>query len=286
MSCAACSQIIANPETAINCANQDCILIHHITCTNLLPEEADIIIRKNIYWFCNCCVQLDNKKYRIIPNRLINPSSTIEKSIDQPQAINIISEKLNELSSEAVPAIASQILKTLENLQSFKRNCNTRFDELEREQKRCNIEINGIPYKHTENLRTILESVCQLLEVPDATLKIIEIKRVRSWSNSINKPIIVKFSNYHTKELILSRAKSSKSLLLSSLGFESNLRFFVNEHLTLEKKKILFELKRNKNQIKFNRLWVKQGNIFIRINGQSLRVHNLDSMFNLLQNGV
>jgi len=286
MHCSACEKEIIDDDVGITCCISACSKSYHISCTDLTQSEISSLVNARFFWACTLCQLSSDNVLGIQKNVILQSKSTGNRSELKISTDNSATriEKLGEYIEAAVPAIISQ---TSLNLSFCKINTQkitdieNRIEKLEEHQKRCNIEINGIPYRPNEDLNSLVNTTLSLLNCEQDSLHITEIKRIRSYSDSPSKPIIISFSNYHKKELVLSRAKRSDLLLLSNLGFSSTRRFYLNEHLTANKKKLLYLVKQNKNQIGYSRLWVKKGNILIKIKGATINVTDLDTFGSL-----
>ena len=105
----------------------------------------------------------------------------------------------------------------------------TKLDDLERYTRKCNLEICGIPEDEDEDLEDTIIKLSECLNV-DLRVKDIDIVHRFKKGNMASKPIIVRFSNYFSKdEMYQSRWKRRNANVSSVFGAEKN---HINENLT------------------------------------------------------
>lgn len=190
-------------------------------------------------------------------------------------------ESVNELSN-----IVYQLGTQISYLTQEGTSTRQEVDSLEAQLKRRNIEITGIPYRPNEKVNVIFSEICKLLDIDLVpTEHVHRVHRIKPFDNSnYRKSIIVELKDQHIRDTILSKAKLSNNLLLTNLGFQnSHLRVFVNEHLTHLKKNILFNLRRFKEDIRYDKLWVKGGQIYLKFPDRILNVANKEILSALLK---
>ncbi|XP_063826989.1 uncharacterized protein LOC135076453 [Ostrinia nubilalis] len=132
-----------------------------------------------------------------------------------------------------------------------------------------NAEIKGIPYKDSENLiETIMKLGSQInckVTQPDINY----IVRVPTRNDQKNKNIIVNFNNRYLKENFVACARAHKNVSATQLGFVSESKIFVNDHLTIENKILLNKAKKEAKDRGYSFVWVKNCKIFVRKNPTS-----------------
>lgn len=85
----------------------------------------------------------------------------------------------------------------------------------------------------------------------------------------VTKGIRILFINRYTKEEYIAAARRIKPITLESLGYSTEGRVFVNEHLTVFNKTLLMKSKALAREKTFRFVWVKHGKIFVRKNDTS-----------------
>ncbi|XP_053617306.1 uncharacterized protein LOC128679231 [Plodia interpunctella] len=139
-----------------------------------------------------------------------------------------------------------------------------------------NIEIKGVPFKKSENLYNLVYKIGEVVQTPIRKEDINYIARVPSPQGDSQKNIIVALHNRYTKEEFIAAARKHKGLQLSGLGFSSDLKYFINDHLTLHNKSLLKEAKRLASDNNFRYVWVKHCQILVRKSDTSpiIRIKN------------
>ncbi|XP_047035820.1 uncharacterized protein LOC124641695 [Helicoverpa zea] len=132
-----------------------------------------------------------------------------------------------------------------------------------------NVEIKGVPVRKDENLFSIIEAIGQKVNYTCPKSQVNYISRVPIF-NSNEKLIIVSFLNRYVKEDFIAAARAVKDLSTSHIGFQgSSQRIYVNDHLSIEYKKLLSKVKIMAKEKYYEFVWVKHGKIHILKNTNS-----------------
>ena len=116
----------------------------------------------------------------------------------------------------------------------------TKLDDLEQYTRKFNLEICGIPEDEDEDLEDTIFKLSECLH-GDLRVKDIDIIHQFKKGNMAPKPIIVRFSNYFSKdEMYRSRWKLRNANVSSVFGAE---KIYINENLTT--RRAVFFLKRS-----------------------------------------
>lgn len=310
MNCADCSDILRSGETIFRCASTDCLNRYHKACVNKTTNT----VGSNFFWFCDSCSIALKKNNVICDNQDIAPhqeytetgcqtfaEDTTTSYLPLNQATS--SEKsLNEIHDKLIPILHDITIPIVDTIDSLKnvvfelgsqisyitQDCSKLYqnlDSIEAHSKKRNIEITGIPFRTNEKVDDIFVKICNLLGIElKLEYHVARLFRIKPRdNNNSRKSIIVEFKDQSTRDKFLSKAKLSKELLLANLGFQGSLlRFFVNEHLTHLKKHILYNLKQFKQDIKYKRLWVSGGQIYVRFPDRVLNVSSKAILSGLL----
>uniref|UniRef100_A0A8D8Z3K0 FP protein C-terminal domain-containing protein n=2 Tax=Cacopsylla melanoneura TaxID=428564 RepID=A0A8D8Z3K0_9HEMI len=151
------------------------------------------------------------------------------------------------------------------------RELKIRVNDLEQYSRRSNIQINNIPSSSEESVETIVCEMGQAIGVPiNFGVDIQAAHRVPTQGSSA-KPIIVKFTNRQLRNRFIVEAKKSKPTCAKldctkNLLFASNTKIYVNDHLSPENKKLLFEARNCVRNKSAKSAWSKDGKIFIKRN--------------------
>lgn len=268
----------ANDHT-VRCASFKCSNRYPGTFLTLSPD----ILNGNLFWFCDTCKK-DLISNRVICNNVITeiePETQLNLNtvVNNVSPVNSKAPKLDGLT-DIIYDIGTQVSYLATDCQELRQQ----LDVVEAHSKKRNIEITGVPFRSNEKIIDIYLRICTLLEIDQDTSCINRIYRIKPSINNNKKSIIVEFKEQSMRDIFLSKAKVYKNLLLANLGFsETNLRFFVNEHLTRLKKNILYRLKLHKEDIKFDRLWVNRGQIYVRFSDKVVNVASRETLNSLLR---
>lgn len=127
-----------------------------------------------------------------------------------------------------------------------------------------NVEIKGVPLKKDENLFSIVDAISRKISYSCPKSQINYISRV-PMHNSKEKLVIVSFLNRYIKEDFIAAARADKDLSTSDIGFQgASQRVYVNDHLSVESKKLLNKTKSAANEKRYEYVWVKHGKIHVR----------------------
>lgn len=132
-----------------------------------------------------------------------------------------------------------------------------------------NVEIKGVPLKRNENLYTIIDTLGKTVGYEVAKSQINYIARVPI-PNTKDKSIVVSFLNRYTKEDFVASARAKKIILARDLGYhDSQVRIFVNDHLSPHMKSLLTKTKALARTMEYQYVWVKFSKVHLRKNDSS-----------------
>ncbi|CAK1551073.1 unnamed protein product, partial [Leptosia nina] len=119
-----------------------------------------------------------------------------------------------------------------------------------------NVEIKGVPLKKDENLFSILEAIGRKVNYTCPKSQVNYISRVPTY-NSNEKLIVVSFLNRYIKEDFIAAARSTKELS----DIQGSKRIYVNDHLSVDYKKLLTRTKNVSKEKGYEYVWVKHDGI-------------------------
>ena len=188
-------------------------------------------------------------------NCLISEQKTLQRSYEElRESLEFTQSKMEEMAKNnsalkeqmkemANTNIALQKRMTqLENDLEKKSEENAKFekklgeifmqhDDLEQSTRKFNLEIHGIPEKSDEEPEEIVLALAKLMEI-DLTYDDIDITHRLNKGRKSPRPIIVRFSNYYSKEqMYQARWKLRKKSGLKGLGVDPK-NIYINENLT------------------------------------------------------
>lgn len=291
-----------NPEAntqdqVIVCANTNCSNHSHLSSAQV---TSNILELSNIFWFCDNCVtnlrssnivcdnptlETPSSKNTLSPDLILNQDSLLDTVVSKLSSVVLDTTAPILKSFVELDQIVLDFGTQISHLSIDCQDLQQQLDSIEAHSKRRNIEITGVPYRSNEKIENLFISVCNLVGL-NPNLELVErIYRIKPRDNSnFRKSIVVEFRDQSTRDTFLSKAKLCNQLTLFNLGFQdSSLRFFVNEHLTRLKKYILHQLKHFKEDIEYDRLWVRNGQIYVRFTDQVVNVSSKEVLRSLLR---
>lgn len=132
-----------------------------------------------------------------------------------------------------------------------------RVAELEQYSRLNNVEIKGVPVTEGEDCHGILQCMANAIECPVEATDIDIVHRVPTMSKNQNeKNIIVRFCSREKKNDFIRKARKAR-LCTSNIGFsgKTNVPVFVNEHLTVDNKKLFSKALALKKEHNWKFLW-------------------------------
>ena len=156
----------------------------------------------------------------------------------------------------------------------------TKLDDLEQYTRKFNLEICGIPEDEDEDLEDTIIKLSECLNV-DLRVKDIDIIHRFKKGNMTSKPIIVRFSNYFSKdEMYRSRWKLRNANVSSVFGAE---KIYINENLTARRAGLFKKVCDQKCLHQEWKIWTVYGNIFIKPSPSSrtYKINSLDDLSSL-----
>lgn len=193
---------------------------------------------------------------------------------DLKDTCNYMNEKMDDLSArvtsvETRVAELERLNEAVNILQNEIKAINLQLSTCEQRSRLNNVEIKGVPFKKDENLYKIVDAISRKVDFTLPKTQINYISRV-PMHNSKEKLIIMSFINRYVKDDFIAAARLDKSLSTSDIGFQgSSNRIYVNDHLSIESKKILTATKLLAKEKNYKYVWVKHGKIHVRKNDSS-----------------
>lgn len=177
----------------------------------------------------------------------------------QATLIKEMTGKINKMSVE------------MKEKDSIIENLVDRVQELEQNQLQNNLEIYGIP-QQVGNLNEVVNKIAAMFSQP--TNGILESYRLQTKRANYVPPIIVKFATKCQRDAWLSNKRAKEITVGDICGNESKSRVYINEHLSAENKKLLWECKTRGKAMNYQFVWCKWGKIFAR-KGESMELNTL-----------
>nr|XP_034831601.1 uncharacterized protein LOC117988556 [Maniola hyperantus] len=169
---------------------------------------------------------------------------------------------------------------------------NSRLTSMEKISRSHNLELQAVPETKNENVVSLFNKLCEIVNVPLDPLHIHACRRIAKHNPSSNRPrtILVTLSSSLLRDKIISAVhrfnkKDPKETLNSSLfGFTGETRnIYVAEHLSPEQKLLHATARKVSKDKNYKYVWVKFGNIYMRKNDSTaaILIKNEDTLKNL-----
>ncbi|XP_022184978.1 uncharacterized protein LOC111044202 [Nilaparvata lugens] len=154
---------------------------------------------------------------------------------------------------------------------NLKKKCNdleTRLEDLEQYSRANSIEINGIPEDKNEDIIQIVKNVGHGLGVPVQEQDIVACHRLGSPNKDgvRTREIIVKFVRRLVKENLLQQRRVKRNFNTRDIGImdRTTEAVYINESLSVARRKIFNELKIMKKDNLLQYVWVRNGKVLTR----------------------
>ena len=157
-------------------------------------------------------------------------------------------------------------------------------DKLEQYTRKNSLEIHGVPesaYTETEDV------VLKLAETLDVSVEPKDIEICHKLNRKGNKPIIVKFISHKVKTNLYRARAKLKNVRVSNIfpQFSSSIlvqadRIFLNENLTLHRKKIMNRANEMRRNDELLSVWSMDGSIYVKTSpqGKPVRINELEDL--------
>lgn len=308
-SCPSCKVLLSTSDLTIKCSV--CDLSYHVSCTKIRTESK----LKNMgdardTWKCDDC------RNDLAPNASKTELSTKNEAGKDPilEAIKELSVKIDQnfLKTCALETKMEQNHVTLTKLQesfdSLKRDnsaLKTEMDELrnnndnlygeihdlklevcdlQQYSRRDNIEIVGIPVTGGEDVYSIVAAVARAVKVPYNRDLISVAHRVPKSKEGKGHPtIVVKFLSRTTRDTWMTASRDKERGKLKTTDVSPSLRqgdVFINEHLTVHNKMILYRAKLLVKGGKLKYAWVRDGKVLVKkeADSKAVRIWHLEGL--------
>lgn len=183
----------------------------------LAMEESDGDILSKIE-------QMFAASYAKIEAKIDSSNSKLE------QRIGGVETMLTALKRECTENINS-LSKTVTEVRCEIQSTAQRMDRFE---KANDLIISGIPYSTNENLGQLFYILAKALAYNDLDRPIVDLKRLMRLpiAAGATPPIVCQFAFKNARDAFYGRYLKARNLTLRHLGFDSDLRVFLNENLT------------------------------------------------------
>lgn len=316
LQCVTCTLAISRTKQECFITCRPCSKSWHVKCLNLDGTTAKEIKSSHPNWQCSSCVKASTTESPILPNdseSAVNISNSDQladlSSSDISQAIHQMNDDLDKLKatqqqfsngltsfgvhlnklssmshqidehSDRISGLEDQNLVYKKQIAKLDR----RIDDVEQKNRAHNIQIDGIPETNHENLRNVISTLASQLKVVLSTGDITYAARVRSTNKTKVKPVICSLSNFKVMSELIKASRTTKPTATNAGFPNNNNSVFINEHLTVARKQLLYKAKQFKAANNFEFLWIKDGKIYIKKNKDTKAINiNVSTDFSVL----
>ncbi|XP_070184945.1 uncharacterized protein [Littorina saxatilis] len=227
--------------------------------------------------------------------------SQLQAAFCEPEVLEIISKAV---AAQVATHLRKEIGQLRTELQQYKAELEKRdnhiellqdkVDELEQYSRRNSIRINNIPEKEGEDTEEVVKAVGRAVGI-DFTDAMIDrahrVGRKAGVGETYDRAIICKFTAYRYKRnLMMEKKKLSQSdpkKLFSDRAWPVSKgpvpKLFINDDLTQERAKIAAKARTYKREKTIEDTWVRDGVVFVKMNGVVRRITELRCLLFLVQ---
>ncbi|CAB3257525.1 unnamed protein product [Arctia plantaginis] len=183
---------------------------------------------------------------------------------------------------EAKDAIIDQLQADNKRLLTDVVDLTSRLTIVEQHMRDSNLEINGIPEHHNENLVNTFIHLTKTIGSPVTDSEILQITRVAKMNQNVDRPrsVIAKLRTPRQRDTILAavfnynKKNPQQKLNSSHLGIAGKCSpVYVSEHLSPTNKRLHAETRKLAKQVSYKFVWVRNGRIYVRKDEQSQAIY-------------
>jgi len=313
--CAMCSSAVTRHK-AVVCDGR-CGELFHFNCAGVPQEFLNLAGKPGILWKCTACRSASTSTS---DDSLLTTLTEIKSDIallkrDQQELLQLQKE-ISVLKQEqiefkhSVEHFSSQFDEFTTSIQSFKTalskingleakvaalhnensGLRTQLNDLQQYTRKNNVEISGVPEQKNEQIKDIIMKIGEVVgcTIADSDMDVCHRVAHMNNGNKNSKSIIVRFQSRNKKQDFLSASKRYRNLNSSELGFVGNVcGVYVNEHLTLENKKLFKSAREFSRENNFKYCWVRDCRIYVKRSDESRAIVVQDeSVLSRLRGGL
>lgn len=292
MSCSGCNKSVRGCESEITCV--DCSSTFHASCVKMTADDVGYIEENNQTWRCEDCQSGRRKSLAlataagkgevtlsdiiVLLNNISQKQDKMEKEIKRMErdlgksidygheTLDSLSKRFDEQCEKITACFGAMEIVTAELNAVKKENAELRdrMEELEQYSRSNMLEVNGIPQTINENLTDIICKMSNALGHQISEKEIDICHRMKSRKEGQTPPIVVRFVRRMDRNEIIQRRKVKRDFSTRDMGQSLDSRVYINESLSLSRRKVFATARElyKKNKIKY--IWVKNGKILAR----------------------
>lgn len=181
---------------------------------------------------------------------------------------------------------ANKMIQSLESeknkLSSDINRMSNRIRALEKGSRSCNLEVQCVPEKKTENVLNIFKKLYEEISVPLSDDDIRSVRRIAKMDPSTERPrnILVTLSSERKRDDVISAFRRYNKQYADCKFNSTHLNIpgekrtvYVVEHLSPETKQLHGETRKKANELSYKYVWVKYDRVYVRKNDDGPAIH-------------
>ncbi len=164
-----------------------------------------------------------------------------------------------------------ELSEDMSELREENRMLKNQIETMEQYSRKNNVIIQGIPQTQGEDVRKIVKTLGEKLEIKINESEVAAAHRLPVKRDTDTPPIIVKFLNHEIKPDMIAASKK-KRLSSNHLGYSMYSRIFCDEHLTQLNKQIFLEAKKLQREGLVKFVWTNNNIVRIRRDENSPKI--------------
>lgn len=189
-----------------------------------------------------------------------------------------LSAEQNILRTEVaeVKAAAQYISNQYEDLRNEIDSLKKENQSMRQHDRLLNLEVSGIPESDSEDLKRIICTIAELVDVNLSEKDIIAANRVHPRKVIPGRPkvVICKLASRLHKDSVIAGIRKRKGLKTGDIGFSGNSTdIYVNEHLTPYNRDLLKECRAIAREKGYTYVWVSNCKIYMREKQDAPKIH-------------
>lgn len=187
----------------------------------------------------------------------------LDETVSLSESVQVMSDLFDEMKEKQEELLASNKALVARNAALEKK-----VADLEQYSRMNNVEIKGVPVTEKEDCAAILKTVGEAIQCPVLPTDLDVVHRVPT--KSAGKNIIARFCCREKKNEFVRKARKAR-LSTNQIGFssENGSPVFVNDHLTVDNKKLFAQALALKKEHNWEFLWTDNCQIKARKTGDS-----------------
>lgn len=178
--------------------------------------------------------------------------------------------ELNNVLAQHLADSEKKYKEIVYKVSSIKDTVVNKFEDIDRQNRQCDILIRGVPMDKKENLFQLYDKIALILKFQYEKMytvsAIFRLKyKVTTDDNQVRPPpILIKFSTPILKRMFFNLFIQYKSLKANDIGFKSTNRLYISDNLTKKNSTIYSKVGEMKSSKQIDKVQVRNGFIYVK----------------------